>query len=122
MKTVLIDFHNFAWRGCFKFGDTGNTPDHQVFTFNLFRNLRPVIELLSPDKCYFVAEGKPVFRYELYPEYKANRKGKTKPVFFETINLISEITNFLPINIVKSSRYEADDLIYQYGVKKTQDF
>jgi len=44
-----------------------------ILIFNFFRNLRPLIEMFSPDKCYFILEGHPKFRYDLFPEYKANR-------------------------------------------------
>jgi len=50
--------------------------DH-ILIYNFFRNLRPIIEVFSPDKCFFVLEGHPQFRYDLFSEYKANRIVKT---------------------------------------------
>src|ERR1700722_2315472 len=47
--------------------------DKYSYVYNFFRNLRPLIEDFSPDKCFFVLEGHPQFRYDLYGDYKANR-------------------------------------------------
>lgn len=128
-KILLIDAHNQIWRACVKFGAVQpNTPDEVIFTFNFFRNLRPIIEDFSPDKCFFVLEGHPQFRYDLYPEYKANRitkLGSTKPeddektlkkkksteTFFKTKDIILPLMRHLPVTIVRGANYEADDVI-----------
>src|SRR3974377_2201126 len=47
--------------------------EEYVLIFNFFRNLRPIIEQFQPDKAFFVLEGHPQFRYDLYADYKANR-------------------------------------------------
>src|SRR5512135_71836 len=73
-KILFIDAHNSIWRACVKFGAVQpDTPDEVIFTFNFFRNLRPLIEDFAPDKCFFVLEGHPQFRYDLFTDYKANR-------------------------------------------------
>lgn len=89
-----------------------------LIVYNFFRNLRPLIELFSPDKCFFVLEGRPQFRYDLYPGYKANRiikegsaKQETKDKVSDAHKLIVDLIQCLPITVCKSSKYEADDLI-----------
>ena len=85
--------------------------------FNFFRNLRPIIELFSPDKCYFVLEGHPQFRYDLYADYKANRlikqasKKDTLDKFARDKDIIIELLQYLPITICRAADYECDDVI-----------
>jgi 5'-3' exonuclease len=137
-KILLIDAFNNIHRACVKFKppfsqstverqEDTKVEDHIIFTFNFFRNLRPLIADLEPDKVYFVLEGHPQFRYDLYPEYKANRLIKTgtvaqaakaqskldsKETFHKTKDLVLELMQYLPITIARSEHYEADDVIY----------
>jgi 5'-3' exonuclease len=92
-------------------------PEEVVITFNFFRNLRPLIELFSPDKCFFVLEGHPQFRYDLFADYKANRiikeaaKQKRQDTFFKAKDIIVGLMQHLPIAICRAASYEADDVI-----------
>ena len=97
--------------------------DNYLVVYNFFRNLRPIIEKFTPDKCFFALEGHPKFRYDLYPEYKANRliklgselkinpKQDSKDRFNKAKDLIIDLLQFLPITQVIAKDYEADDLI-----------
>ena len=92
-------------------------PDY-VMTFNFFRNLRPLIEMFKPDKVFFVLEGHSKSRYELYPEYKANRiikyaaKKEEMGQFNAQKDRIIGLLKHLPITTVIASDYEADDVIH----------
>ena len=138
-RILLIDAHNAMWRACvkFSFGKAPATPsdsewgadpkpepkeeqpDEVIFAFNFFRNLRPLIEMFAPDKCFFVLEGHPQFRYDLFADYKANRiiknaSGKSKEsndTFFRTKDIIVPLMQHLPIATVRAANYEADDVI-----------
>lgn len=89
------------------------------FIFNFFRNLRPQIEDGSPDKCFIVLEGFPQFRYDLYSDYKANRrlvkqasaKQEVMDKFQASKDEIIRLLQYLPITVVRSEHYEADDLV-----------
>lgn len=91
--------------------------EHYILIFNFFRNLRPIIEQFSPDKCFFVLEGHPQFRYDLYADYKANRLIKTASKqeemakFHSSKNEIIRLLQYLPVTIVKAAHYECDDVI-----------
>lgn len=91
--------------------------DSTVLVFNFFRNLRPIIELFSPDKCFFILEGHPQFRYDLYSEYKANRIIKTaskqeeKDKFYKAKEEVLRLIPYLPITTCRAEKYEADDVI-----------
>ena len=118
-KILFIDAHNAMWRACVKFGAVQpDVPDEVIFTFNFFRNLRPLIEDFAPDKCFFVLEGHPQFRYDLFTDYKANRLVKNAEArkesnerFLKTKDIILPIMRFLPITTCRAANYEADDVI-----------
>lgn len=118
-KILLIDGHNAIWRACIKFGAIADqeVDDSIIFTFNFFRNLRPLIEDLAPDKCFFVLEGHPKFRYDLFADYKANRiikqaaKQEVHDTFYRTKDIIIPLLQYLPITLCKAGNYEADDVV-----------
>lgn len=117
-KILFIDAHNAMWRACVKFGAVQpDVPDEVIFTFNFFRNLRPLIEDFAPDKCFFVLEGHPQFRYDLFSDYKANRiiKHASKPEsnerFLKTKDIIVPLMQYFPITTCRATNYEADDVI-----------
>lgn len=85
--------------------------------YGFFKNLRPIVELLSPSKIFFVLEGHPKFRYALYPNYKANRiikqasKKDDMDKFFEQRNHVVRILKHFPVTTVRAEDYECDDTI-----------
>ncbi len=97
--------------GCICYGEK------YVQTFNFFRNLRPLIEEFSPVKCFFVLEGYPKFRYDLFSDYKANRIIKTaakqedRDRFDTSKEEIIKVLQHFPITIARAAHYEADDVI-----------
>jgi 5'-3' exonuclease len=93
------------------------TEQDYVLIFNFFRSLRYMIEMFTPDKCFFVLEGHPQFRYDLFADYKANRivkqasKQDTLDHFHKSKKEIIRLMQLLPITTVKASQYECDDVI-----------
>lgn len=145
-KVLFIDGHNFIWRANITFGGPvkhepvgplGISDGETVCTckapwnleedfcygekynviFNFFRNLRPIIEQFSPDKCFFVLEGHPQFRYNLYSDYKANRIIKTasrqedQDRFLVNRDIIVGMLKHLPITQARARVYECDDVV-----------
>ncbi len=117
-KVLFIDAHNQMWRACVKFGAVQpDVPDEVIFTFNFFRNLRPLIEDFAPDKCFFILEGHPQFRYDLFADYKANRivkmasKQESNERFLKTKDIIVPLIQHLPITTCRAANYEADDVV-----------
>lgn len=121
-KVLLIDGANCIYRACVKFGKVQpNVPEEVIFTFNFFRNLKPLIIDFQPVKLFFCLEGHPQFRYDLYPEYKANRRiikqgtdnSRQKSVerFEKTFNIVVPLLKHLPITVIQAARYESDDVI-----------
>lgn len=139
-KVLLIDAHNAIWRASIVFGGksirTPAPPSYDewaevnkeikqeeeqdksvIVAFNFFRNLRPIIEMFSPDKCFFVLEGHPQFRYDLFSDYKANRiikqasRKEAMDDFKKAKDIILPILNLFPITTCRAVKYEADDVI-----------
>lgn len=140
-KVLFIDGHNFIYRANVAFGDafwkhqkaaldenecrcgepwnnkTDSCDKDYVVVFNFFRNLRPIIEQFDPVKCFFVLEGHPKFRYDLYGDYKANRivkhaiKHEDQAKFVRNRDIIVSLLPHLPITLAKAAHYEADDVI-----------
>jgi 5'-3' exonuclease len=143
-KVLLIDAHNAMWRASISFApkkveaapppsdDDGwemrgepappapekkEVDESFIIIFNFFRNLRPIIEQFAPDKCFFVLEGHPQFRYDLFADYKANRiikQAATKEKqekFLQSKDEIVRILQHFPITVARAANYEADDVI-----------
>lgn len=91
--------------------------DQYLIVYNFFRNLRPQIEEFSPDKCFFVLEGHPQFRYDIFSDYKANRiiktasKQESRDKFFKARDIIVDLLQYLPITTARAAAFEADDTI-----------
>lgn len=106
------------WIGHYTDGKCETQPNPEdVIVYNFFRNLRPLIELFSPDKCFFVLEGHPQFRYDLYSGYKSDRiikqasKQGNRGLIFKAADIIVNLLLNLPITICKANNFEADDTI-----------
>lgn len=120
-KVLLIDGMNAVHRAVHVgFGTppkvAGDKIDY-VPIFNFFRSLRPLIELFSPDKCFFILEGHPKFRYDLFADYKANRKeivklgSKSREEIYGYADEIVRLLLNLPITVCRAANYECDDVI-----------
>jgi 5'-3' exonuclease len=114
---LLIDGHNAMWRANMSWGKNTQDQSDLVMVYNFFRNLRVLVEQFSPNKIFFVMEGRPKHRYNIYSEYKANRIVKTaqKQEVFDKFHVnkkeILRLLKLLPITVCKAEDYEADDVI-----------
>ena len=122
---LIIDGANFLHRARSGF-NLGEFP----VVFNTFRNLRAIVEQFSPTRIYFTLEGRSQHRYELLPEYKANRvievptdsstpdpetlkKLKELESFYRQSALVIDLLNkHFPVSVVRHPEHEADDTIY----------
>lgn len=76
--------------------------------------MRRIIESTDSDSFICALTGSNNFRYEIYPEYKANRRDKVKPAYLEDSRayLVTEW------GAVVTDGYEADDLL---GIEQSQE-
>lgn len=113
MKNLYIDGLNAIWRAKVSFGAPSEDP--YVVTYNFFRNLKATVEQFKPNKIFFVLEGKPQFRFDLYPEYKGNRLQKYASSSNDNVHLnknkIIELLEYLTITQIKPIGFECDDAI-----------
>lgn len=114
MKVLFFDGANLIHRARYGFAE-GN----YSIVYNFFRSFRALVEQMKADKIIFALEGYPKFRYELDPEYKANRKKDENDLvavsdylsFKRQREIIVEIISHLPVELLIHHDYEADDLI-----------
>jgi 5'-3' exonuclease len=113
---LIIDGLNYIYRA-----SSGFNKGNYSIIYNFFRNLKATIEHFDPIKCFFILDGNPKFKKNLYSDYKGNRikyssnnnsSKKEKNIFFHNQkNEIIRLLSYLPIQIIKASDYEADDVI-----------
>ncbi|MDH4199923.1 MAG: DNA polymerase I [Spirochaetia bacterium] len=113
-KFVIIDGHAMAYRAHYalishRLTNSRNEPVEAVYGF--FRMTAKLIKDLSPD--YFTITFDPVessFRYDIYPEYKQNRK-ETPPELKLQMDEIKSIAQELNIPVLIKEGFEADDIM-----------
>ena len=118
-KILLIDFHNLMFRTVF--GTIASTPeDNSLFMLtkhNLLSSIMYNIEKFEPNQVVFAIDPKDSWRYEVYPEYKANRKDRASKLNTELFypvmdDFITDLkTLFTNMRFIKLPRCEADDTI-----------
>ena len=110
MKILLLDANNLIYRARYaaKFAREGDA----AIVYSFFRSLKPLMEKFKPDKCYFVRDGAPSDRNEIFPGYKANRERQLDENFLTQKRRIENIVlEILPITYCRNMNVEADDLI-----------
>lgn len=75
--------------------------------------MRRICETTGASSCEAFLSGADNFRYQIYPEYKANRRDKIKPVYLEAAR--EYLITTWGAKIVNG--YEADDAI---GIRATE--
>ncbi|MBN1825909.1 MAG: DNA polymerase I [Candidatus Eisenbacteria bacterium] len=79
--------------------------------FGVANTLLKLLREKKPDYVAFVIDtGKPTFRHEIYPEYKANRAA-APPELIEQIPRAIELVEALSVPVLSGEGFEADDLI-----------
>jgi len=119
---VLLDGHSLAYRAFFALPSDLQTTTGQV-TNAVYGFTAMLVKLFgeaAPDRiavCF--DQGRPAYRYDVYPEYKANRQ-TTPSEFSAQMPLIREVLAALRIPVVEVPGYEADDVIATLVEQATQ--
>jgi DNA polymerase I len=112
-KLLLLDGHSLAYRAFFALPDTLATSSGQV-TNAAYGFTSMLIKLMHDEKPDGVAvcfdRGRPAFRHDRYPEYKANRR-ETPDLFSQQLPLIRDVLHTMKVPIVELEGFEADDLL-----------
>lgn len=115
MSILIIDGHNFMHRARAGFGGG----DYNI-VYTFFRNLRFLVEQMAPTRVIFVLEGHPQHRYDILPEYKANRRaepGSAKQTEMDDFHrqkelIVDLLATCFPISVIRHPHHECDDTIY----------
>jgi 5'-3' exonuclease len=123
MKTtgtvLIVDFHNLMFRTAFGTlaGSPEDNEDFYLTRHNILEGLFYHINNIKPKHVIIAIDAKNSWRYEVYPEYKANRKDKASKINIEQLYPIMDIfladmkAFFTNIAFLKLPRTEADDII-----------
>lgn len=114
MTILAIDFMNAAHRARSGF-KLGPAP----VVFNFFRQFKSLVDKFQPNRVYLALEGKPVHRYEMMQEYKANRKvaaddprAEELAKFFKQKDVIVDLlSKYFPVSVVRHPTSECDDTL-----------
>lgn len=119
-KAVIIDGHNFLFRGFYgvpaQVKKADGTPINAVYGF--FSLLRVILKTVDPDYLVVVfdsetgADNKKFTR----PEYKANRVPQDNSIFSQ-LSLIKKCLDIMEIYWIEDELNEADDVIGTYSEK-----
>ena len=112
MKLLIIDGNSIANRAFYGIRPLSNkagVPTHAATGFlNIYLKL---IKQFAPEAvCVAFDVRKPTFRAEIYPEYKANRKGMPDDLAAQ-MPYIKEIMTALGVKVIECEGYEADDIL-----------
>lgn len=106
-KIIIFDLYNFIHRARYSFNEGPYS-----LIFNFFRSIKKEIKYHNPDTIFFVKEGTPIKRNELFAEYKNNRPQIDKDDIFHVHKKeIQELLLKFPVKIIQNKNFEADDVI-----------
>lgn len=108
----LIDGHSLTFKAYYGVrGLTGPDGKPTGAVFGFLRMLLKLIEEIKPTHLAVVFDtGKPTFRSEIYPKYKANREAPP-PDFGDQMDWILRLLKAMGVVVYQKEGYEADDLI-----------
>lgn len=121
MKVLMLDAYNMIHRCRFRFGGGKEDLEGWTMVYNFLNVLKATYQEYGADKVYFVLDGRPKARQEMFEEYKANRKiDETDPeevAYWENFRrqkkkIISLAKESLPLTVAYHPNEEADDVIY----------
>lgn len=120
-KILIVDGLNFIMRARYSVPVwMQKDPNGVVYTF--FRSLRAQIADHSPDKVYFVLEGRPTARLAEHSEYKGTRVSDKDELFWTQWKTITDILkDKLPVSVVRHGDFECDDVVSYLAEHKHAD-
>lgn len=124
-KLLIIDGHAMAFRAHYalitqRLVNSKNEPIETIFGF--FKMIAKLIREFAPEYlCIAFDPPKKNFRYDIYPEYKQNRKETPLELKLQLDDILS-ITRHLDIPALVEDGFEADDVIASLVENLKDDF
>lgn len=124
-KLIIVDGNAMVFRAYYALLAQGLTNSKGQSTFavyGFFRMFYKVLQTFKPSHILVVFDpaGKN-FRYDIYPEYKANRS-KTPEDLYEQLDEIIDILDHLHVSVHRPVNVEADDAIASFVEQNYQEF
>ena len=117
---LLLDGANLMQRA--RFSSRRNLQGKKnAIIYSFFRSLRPLVEKFKPTKVILALEGRPIRRFELHKNYKANRVWDDSDDYGVQRLVILQLLKYLPITTVRHPEREADDVIGHYALSDEWD-
>lgn len=120
-KTILIDFHNLAYRMFFSVKSSFGSFHGDAWNFFVIKSLTKLLQSLqlfdNIDNVVLCVDNPLSWRKIIYPEYKANRvkkdedKEEWQEFYSEMDKFLLFVKEALPIGVVKVDLAEGDDII-----------
>lgn len=119
MSILLLDSYNLIHRSRFDWGGGIAVGDFQII-YNFLKSIKPILDKFSPEKVYFVLDGKPKARLEMDETYKANRKhenlSEEEAAYWASFHsqkryIIDFVKKHLPFTTVYHPDFECDDIL-----------
>jgi DNA polymerase-1 len=126
MKKVLIDASGLIYASGFIHGNmTRDSDDLPVgVLFGVLQTIFKLANDLKTNDFIFCLDSSASKRRDIYPDYKGNRKDKSKEIerILHQIPMLLKMLEDLGFkNLIKAHGYEADDLIAHYALNKEPD-
>jgi len=124
MTTLLIDSYNLIHRSRFDWSGGIAIGNNQII-YNFLKSIKPILDKFSPNKVYFILDGKPKARLELDQDYKANRRqdnpSEEELAYWASFHLqkryiIDFVKTHLPFTTVYHPDFECDDILNYLAV------
>lgn len=110
MTRALIDGDIVAYRSA----AAAEKDTFEIARYYMEKTIDDILLQTEADEIYIALSGENNFRYQVYPEYKANRKDMVRPQFLDQCKEYLH----LQYNAVHSDGCEADDLL---GIEQCKD-
>ena len=119
--TLIVDISNLAYRALYAiiYSSPTDNGKFELWKHTFLNSIFYVIKKFNPTRVIFAEDGSKNWRYDVYPQYKWERKIKKEKSdirwdkFYEVLNELLEDIKIVFTNIIslKVDRSEADDVI-----------
>ncbi len=112
MRAVLVDGHSLAFRAFFALPDLTSADGRPTGALHGFLNMLRMLVVRERPTHVAVAfdRGRPAFRMDALPAYKAQREAAPDAIH-QQVDLLREILPGLGVHVVEASGFEGDDVL-----------